>query len=82
MRGIGLGSAIVFPGQRGDGIINTSMNAVSPEYFDVMGMHLLAGRGFGPADIEEEGKLTNVIVNETLCSVSLSGQNPIGRQFV
>src|ERR1019366_4467394 len=33
MRGIGLVNAVVFPGQKGDGISNTSYNAVSPEYF-------------------------------------------------
>jgi hypothetical protein len=81
MRGIGLGNAIVFPGEKGDGVINTSTNFVSAEYFEVMGMHVLAGRGFGETDIEEEGKLTKVIVNETFVQRFLSGQSPLGRQF-
>ena len=81
MRGIGLGNAIVFPGQRGDGVINSSMNFVSPEYFDVMGMHVVAGRGFSKDDISEEGRLAKVVVNETFVRRFFDGQNPIGRQF-
>ncbi len=81
MRGIGLGSPIIFPGQKGDGVVNTSMNAVSPEYFDVMGIHLLAGRGFVGTDMAEEGKLTKVIVNEAFVQRFLNGQSPLGRQF-
>ncbi len=81
MRGIGLGNSIIFPGQRGDGVINTSMNSVTPEYFDVMGMHLLAGRGLNFGDTEEEGKLEHVVVNEAFVRRFFNGQNPIGRQF-
>ena len=81
MRGIGLVNAVVFPGQKGDGISNTSYNAVSPEYFDVMGMHVLEGRGFVAGDTSEDGKLANVIVNEAFVRRFFQGQNPIGRQF-
>jgi len=81
MRGIGLVNAVVFPRQKGDGINNTSYNAVSPEYFDVMGMHMLEGRGFVAGDTSEDGKLANVIVNEAFVRRFLQGQNPIGRQF-
>ena len=81
MRGIGLGNAAIFPGQRGDGIINTSVNDVTAEYFGVMGIRLLEGRGFGEADRQEEGKTTHVIVNETFVQRFLAGQSPIGRQF-
>jgi len=38
MRGIGLGTSVVFPGQTGDGVINSSTNSVSPDYFGVMGI--------------------------------------------
>ena len=81
MRGIGLGSPIVFPGQRGDGIINTSFNSVGPGYFDVMGMHLLEGREFTAGDAEEEGKVNHVIVNEAFVRRFFNGQSPLGRQF-
>ena len=81
MRGIGLGTAIVFPGQRGDGIINTSMNAVGPEYFDVMGMHVLAGRRLTEDDGAQEGKPIPVIVNEAFVQRFFNGQSPLGQHF-
>ena len=81
MRGIGLGNSVVFPGQRGTGIVNTSVNTVTPEYFDVLKMHLLAGRNLGPLDIWEEGKLNRVVVNEAFVRIFLNGRNPIGETF-
>lgn len=81
MRGIGLGNAAIFPGQKGDGIINTSVNDVTADYFGVMGIRLLEGRGFGDADRQEEGKITRVIVNEAFAQRFLAGHSPIGRQF-
>ena len=81
MRGIGLASSIILPGQRGNGIVNTSMNAVDPGYFDVMGMHVLAGRGFTAADAAEEGQIAHVVVNEAFVRKFFNGQGAIGRQF-
>ena len=81
MRGIGLGNSIVFPGQHGDGLINTSSNPVSPGYFDVMGMHLLAGRELTEADRWEQGKPLRVVVNEAFVRKFLPGQDPLGKQF-
>jgi predicted permease len=81
MRGIGLGNSVVFPGQRGEGIINTSVNSVSPDYFAVMGIHVLAGRNFGPSDMAEEGKVAKVIVNEAFVRRFLNGRDPLGEKF-
>jgi predicted permease len=81
MRGIGLGNAVVFPGQRGDGIINTSTNSVTPDYFNVMGMRIVAGRGFTGNDAAEEGKVAPVIVNEAFVRRFLGNGDPIGREF-
>ncbi len=81
MRGIGLGSSVVFPGRSGDGIINTSVNSVTPEYFGVMGIHLLAGRNFSQSDMAEEDKLENVIVNQAFARKFLNDRSPIGQQF-
>jgi predicted permease len=82
MRGIGLVSWIVFPGQHGDGLPNTSTMSVSPDYFRVMGMHLIAGRELKDDDLEEEGKTSHVVVNQAFVRKFLSGQNdPLGKQF-
>lgn len=81
MRGVGLGNSVVFPGQRGSGIINTSVNSLTPEYFAVMGIHLLAGRTFGPSDMAEEGSVDKVVVNEAFVRKFLNGRNPLGEKF-
>jgi predicted permease len=77
MRGIGLGTAVVFPGQRGDGVVNTSFNGVSPDYFQVMGMHMLAGRTLSSADHDP----AEAVVNEAFVRKFLNGRNPIGEEF-
>jgi predicted permease len=82
MRGIGLVTWIVFPGQHGDGLPNTSTMSVSPDYFRVMGMHLIAGRELKEGDLEEDGKTSHVVVNEAFVRKFLSGQDdPLGKQF-
>ncbi len=80
MRGIGLVNSVVFPGRRG-GIVNTSVNSVSPEYFAVMGIRLLAGRNFEPFDVVEAGKLNKVVVNEAFGRKFLAGRSPLGKKF-
>ncbi len=81
MRGIGLGSPLVFPGQRSDGVINASVNFVTPGYFDVMKMRVLNGRELTQADIVERDALANVVVNEAFVNHFYHGENPLGRQF-
>ncbi len=81
MRGIGLGTSVVFPGQTGDGVINTSTNSVSPGYFGVMGIHFLEGRNFSEHDMAEQDKLNKVIVNDAFVRRFLNGRNPLGQQF-
>ncbi|HEY1759836.1 MAG TPA: ABC transporter permease [Bryobacteraceae bacterium] len=82
MRGIGLVSWIVFPGQHGDGLPNTSAMSVSPDYFRVMGMHLIAGRQLKEGDLEEDGKTSRVVVNEAFVRKFFPAQDdPLGKQF-
>jgi len=61
--------------------MNTSVNSVTPEYFSVMGIHLLAGRNFGRFDMAEEGKLGRAIVNQAFVRKFLNGRNPLGVKF-
>jgi predicted permease len=81
MRGIGLGGSVVLPGESGAGVTNTSMNSVSPDYFEVLGIRLLDGRKFRASDASEEGKINPVIVNEAFVRKFFSGRNALGQQF-
>lgn len=53
--------------------------AVSPTYFDTMGMALRAGRGLRQDDVA--GSLAVAVVNETFGRLLIPGGNPIGRQI-
>jgi predicted permease len=49
------------------------------DYFETMGVPIVAGRGFERADIASEAKV--VVVNETLANRIWKGQNPIGQRL-
>jgi predicted permease len=51
--------------------------AVSPEYFDTLGVPMLLGRGFTPGDHGSAPKVA--ILNETAARFYLGNENPIGR---
>jgi predicted permease len=51
---------------------------VTPGYFDVLGLRLMAGRDFQESDA---GRPV-AIVNETLARQYWPGQNPVGRSFI
>jgi predicted permease len=83
MRGSGIKQTVGIPGQRitSADFLNTSMNAVSPEYFETMGMHVLAGRGFTETDqLLKVGKdhVSRVVVNEAFVKRIFKGENPVG----
>ena len=73
------GSRITFPdtGEKAD--VNFSWNAVSPDFFHVMGIPVLKGRAFTTAD--RAGDLV-VIVNRTFVSRYLGARAAIGRTFL
>ena len=52
---------------------------VSDDYFDVMGMRVVEGRGFGPDEVE--GGETHVLVNETAARVFWGGTDVVGRRM-
>ena len=51
---------------------------VMGDYFETMGVPIVAGRSFEPADAVSSGKV--VIVNETLANRIWKGRNPIGQR--
>src|SRR5499426_4152977 len=52
---------------------------VMGDYFETMGIPIIAGRGFERTDDASQGKV--VIVNETLAKRISKGQNPIGQRL-
>src|SRR6478672_4095007 len=51
---------------------------VMGDYFETMGVPIVAGRSFVPADAASPGRV--VIVNETLANTIWKGRNPIGQR--
>ena len=81
MHGTGMKSTYSPEGQkvpRSD-FMNSSINAVSPEYFESMGIPLLAGRTFRTG--EPEAKPKPVIVNRAFLRRFFPAGNPIGQKF-
>ncbi|HTS61288.1 MAG TPA: ABC transporter permease [Candidatus Acidoferrales bacterium] len=74
----GQGEAVAVEG-RTDGLQRGDTRAVTPEYFDTMGMRLLRGRGFTEADTDQSKAV--VIVNESAARRYWPGQDPIGRRM-
>jgi predicted permease len=54
-------------------------NAVSPEYFRTLGIRLLRGRPFAPADTDAAPNV--VIVNESLARRYFGADDPVGRRI-
>jgi predicted permease len=56
---------------------NANFNAVGPDYFELMDIPLIAGRGFEPTD--DTAVPLVAIVNEVVAAELWPGQNPIGK---
>lgn len=53
---------------------------VGPDYFKIVGIPILLGRGIGPQDVESSNKVA--VINEAMAKFYFPGMNPIGRKFV
>ena len=53
--------------------------SITPEYFDAMGVRVVQGRAFEPAD--REGALPVAIISEGVAKKFWPGQNPIGKRI-
>ena len=82
MRGTGVKATLAPAGTRitTDDLLGTSLNNVTPGYFETMGMHLLAGREFNWFD-RSQIKPRKVIVNQMFARRYYPGKNPIGGRF-
>lgn len=54
-------------------------NIVGPDFFDVMGLRLVQGRGFGPQDIKTSQKVA--VVSESMAKRFFPNGSPIGQRF-
>jgi predicted permease len=59
--------------------MNPQVNGVGPGFFKAMGIPLLMGREFTPADAFGARKVA--VVNQTFVKRFFGGENPIGRRF-
>ncbi len=81
--GSGWNGGIKLPGQPVSANIRDRIswfNRVTPNYFNTMGTPVLAGRDFGPGDVEGSARVA--IVSEAMVRKYLPGGSPIGRQFI
>ena len=58
------------------------VSSVSPDYFRVLGMPILRGRGFGPEDPPgEKGHPRSIIIDESFAQKYFHGKDPIGQHI-
>lgn len=82
MRGTGVKATFGAAGSRirATDFLNSSLNDVTPGYFETMGMRLLAGRTFTWFDRNRETP-HRVIVNQAFTRRFFPAQNPVGQRF-
>ncbi|HKR12950.1 MAG TPA: ABC transporter permease [Pyrinomonadaceae bacterium] len=54
-------------------------NIVGPDFFDVVGLDLIAGRGFGPQDTDKSQKVA--VVSESMAKRFFPNGSPLGKRF-
>ena len=61
---------------------SAEVSVVSPDYFRMMGMPILRGRGFGPEDLPgEKGHSRSIIIDESFAQKYFAGKDPIGQHI-
>jgi hypothetical protein len=81
MRGTGMKSTVAQVGQQAGAadFLNSSFQLATPEFFETMGIRVVAGRL--PTDAEADRKPTAALVNETFVAKFFPGVDPLGRCF-
>jgi putative ABC transport system permease protein len=65
------------PSEAPDGSYPAMMDAVSADYFQMLGIPLRAGRSFGPRELEPSG----VVVSQAAADKYWPGQSPLGKRL-
>lgn len=73
-------STMDWAGQEGRPRVDTELMRVSPSYLDVLGLHLVAGRWFEPAD--EHVHWIPTVVSVELAEDAFGDEDPIGKVVV
>jgi putative ABC transport system permease protein len=60
--------------------IHVPVRTVTPEYFDLVGLPLLAGRNFGPGDTYTN-RCNIAIINQAMAQKYFAGTDPVGKIF-
>jgi predicted permease len=71
-------TSLGLPGEGENKARTVQVHRISPEYFDVLGIPFLAGRGFADTD----AKQPVAILNQTLARQLFGNENPIGRTIL
>jgi predicted permease len=82
MRGTGVKSTFAAAGTPiyPSDFLNSSLNSITPGYFDAMGMHIVDGRDFTWSE-DNKLKPRRVIVNEIFARRFFPGRDAVGRLF-
>lgn len=68
-------------GEPGAGAIDARTAAVAPGYFEALDARVVAGRPFGPADVDRGPGITVAIANEAFARQVPGGGNIVGRRI-
>jgi predicted permease len=77
MRGMGIITNMAVPGEKNQ---LTNMNFITPDYFDVLKMGVLAGRKFQASD-KQDAKPLPMVVNEEFVRRFFGSRSPIGARL-
>lgn len=97
MQRIGLKTTVAPSGQRvpEDAFLNTTEDSVSRTFFETLGIPILSGRSFSPAEATRYGEMTHylsdaeaahsplmpVVINQAFAHLIFPHENPLGERF-
>ena len=78
LRGGGNSFGIIVPGRQDQPSATTFFRVVTRDYFETLGIRLVAGRGFDISDRAADGEIP-IVINQALADRYFPGENPLGR---